>query len=446
MAEKVKKRKESTIAHSRYGCAIGAAYTVAAINGAVPISHASPGCVDKQYALIGSGYQGCGNGAGGDTPSVNFGENEVVFGGVKKLDAEIQSALKIVKGDLFVVLSGCSAGLIGDDVPSVVKKYQNQGYNIVHADVPGFKGNNLYGHEVVVKAIIDQFVGDYRGKKRKKLINVWTEVPYYNSNWRGDYIELKRILEGAGFDVNILFGPQSGGIEEWKTIPKAAFNLLVSPWVGLDIVKHLEEKYNQPYLHIPVLPVGEEATTEFLRKVVDFAGIDNTKAEKFIAKETKEYYSFIEHFAKFFSEYWFGIPSRFATVADTTYGIAYTKFLADQIGFIPIKVIITDNPPEKYRESINDLFHHLSEGVSVDVEYIEDGYNIEQSLVNTDFGSSIPLILGTAWEGDAARAKKALLIQVSTPIENEVILNRSFIGYKGALTLIERVFTKAVGG
>ena len=450
MAEqtKTKKKRSSTIVHSRYGCAVGASYTVAAIKGGVPIAHCSPGCVEKQYHLLtfNNGFQGSGIAAGGDMPSVNFGENEVVFGGVKKLDAEIQSALKIVKGDLFVVLSGCSAGLIGDDVSSVVKKYKELGYNIVYAEVPGFKGNNLYGHEVVVKAIIDQFVGDYKGKKRKRLINLWSEVPYFNTNWRGDLTELKRILEGAGFEVNVFFGPHSRGVEEWKSIPKASFNLLVSPWVGLDTVKHLEKKYNQPYLHIPVLPVGEEATSEFLRKVVAFSGLDSSKAEAFIEKEAKEYYYYLEHFADFFSEYWFGLPSRFATIGDSAYNIAFTKFLADQIGLIPVRQIISDNPPAKYRKELSELYHNLSEGVSTEVEYIEDGYIIEQELEKVDFGNSKPLILGSSWELDVAKKRKALLVEIGAPIGDEVVINRSYIGYRGALTLLEKIYTKTVGG
>ena len=343
-------KQTNTIVHPRYGCAIGAAYTVAAIPGGVPIANCGPGCVDKQYfALSGSnGFQGSGE-------------------------------------------------LIGDNVESVVKEYRKQGYNIVFADTAGFKGNNLRGHEIVVKSIIDQFVGDFKGRRRKTLINLWAEVPYFNTFWRGDTAELKRVLEGAGFEVNVLFGPQSGGIDEWKRIPRASFNLVVSPWVGVGIAKHLEQKYGQPYLHIPVLPIGEEATSAFLRQVVEFAGIDPQKSERFIAREAHEYYYYLEHFADFFAEYWFGLPSKFATVGDSAYNIALTKFLADQVGLVPVKQIITDNPPEKQRSRIAELYHSLTEGVDAEAIFLEDGYLIEQALRETDFGSGVPLILGSSW-------------------------------------------------
>jgi nitrogenase molybdenum-iron protein beta chain len=333
---------------------------------------------------------------------------------------------------------------VGDDVEAVTRPYREAGLPIVYVDAPGFKGTNLTGHELIVNAIIDQFVGSYRGRKQKNLVNLWTEVPYFNTNWRGDLIELKRILEGAGFSVNVLFGVESGGVDEWKSIPKATFNILLSPWVGTDIVKHLEAKYKQPWIHFPTIPIGEEATSAFLREVVSFAGADKEKAEVFIAKEAKQYYYFLEHFADFFSEYWFGLPSRFAVVSDSAYNIALSVFLADQLGLIPVKHIITDNPPKAFRSDIQKLYKNLSEGISSEAEFIEDGYLVEQSLKNADFAGGAPLILGTSWERNIARDLGAIFLEVSTPAMEEIIINRSYIGYRGALSLIERIYTPTV--
>jgi nitrogenase molybdenum-iron protein beta chain len=447
-SKSAKSTKSGTISHPHYGCAIGAGYTVAAIKGAVPICNCGPGCMYKQYFFMSflNGFQGSTGAGGGNTPSANVGENDVVFGGAKKLDALIKSSLAVYDGDLFVVLTGCSGELVGDDVDSVVRKYRESGYPVVHAPVGGFKGTNLTGHEIVVKSIIDQYVGDYNGEKKQGLINLWFEAPYFNTNWRGDYLELVRILRAAGLKVNVLFGPQSGGAKEWKNIPKAQFNLVVSPWLGLDIAKHLEQKYNQPYLHIPTIPIGEEATTEFIRKVVEFAGITPTKSEKFIKEESELYYYFIDSFSDFFSEYWFGLPSRFAVVGDSAYTTAYTKFLADQIGLVPVKQIITDNPPEKYRTALTEHFKNISEGVSTGVEFIEDGYLVEKSLDSADFGSSVPLILGSTWESDVAKKKKALLIEIAPPASERVVVNGSYIGYRGALNLVQDIYTATVSG
>lgn len=440
------KKKNTSITHARYGCAIGAVNTVSAIKRAIPIANCGPGCTDKQFITMSfsNGFQGSDYSGGGATPSVNVGENEIVFGGQKKLNEVLKSSFKIMDGDLYVVLTGCVGELVGDDVGATVRAYQKQGYPVVYVDAAGFKGNNLIGHESVVKAIIDQYVGNYDGQKKQGLINLWSEVPYFDTNWKGDYIELKRILEGAGFKVNVLFGIESQGVKSWRDIPKAQFNLVVSPWVGVSTAEHLQKKYNQPFLHIPVIPVGEKETTSFIHKVVEFAGIDGKKAERFIKKESASYYYFLEHFSEFISEYWFGLPARYSIVADAANNLAIAKFLTDQIGLIPVKAIISDHTPEKYRELIKKEYETISDDVSIDVEFIEDGYTIEEELEKADYGFGKPIILGSSWDIDVARKKKALFVEVSTPNNSEVVLNRSYIGYHGALTLLEKIYSEVV--
>lgn len=164
------------------------------------------------------------------------------------------------------------------------------------------------------------------------------------------------------------------------------------------------------------------------------------------AKEAKRYYYFLDHFADFFAEYWFGFPSKIAIVGDAAYNIALSKFLADQLGLIPVGQIISDNTPVKYREDVAALYNELSEGVYGNVEFIEDGYLIEKKLSEFDFGNSTPLILGSSWEQDVAKEKNAVLVEVGTIATEEVVLNRTYIGYTGALQFIEKVYSAAVSG
>ena len=92
-----------------------------------------------------------------------------------------------------------------------------------------------------------------------------------------DLTEIKRLLEGIGLEVNILFGPESAGVAEWKRIPEAQFNLLLSPWLGLATVQHLEKKYGQPFLHLPAIPIGAKESRRFLERVSEFAGLDGAR-------------------------------------------------------------------------------------------------------------------------------------------------------------------------
>jgi nitrogenase molybdenum-iron protein beta chain len=262
--------------------------------------------------------------------------------------------------------------------------------------------------------------------------------------WRGDLSEIKRILEGAGFKVNILFGNGSKGVEEWKTIPNAQFNLVLSPWLGLKTAKYLEKKYDQPYLHVPVLPIGAKETARFIREVVEYAAIDNSKAEEFIKGEEKEYYYYLEHFTDFYSEYWWGLPATYAVVGDSTYNLALNKFLVNQLGLIPAKQIITDDTPPKYREAISKEYANLAEDVATTVEFVEDGFIVGKLLKNVDYGHKPPIIFGSTWERDTAKDLNGHIVEIAFPSSYEVVINKSYIGYRGALTLLEKIFTTAI--
>ncbi|MBP2651980.1 MAG: oxidoreductase/nitrogenase component 1 [Firmicutes bacterium] len=440
-------QKTNSIQQIRYSCSISALHSAAAIPGVIPITHCGPGCADKQFMNVSfyNGFQGGGYGGGAVVPSTNATEKEVVFGGAERLRELIAASLKVLDADLFVVLTGCISDLVGDDVGSVVSEFQQQGVPIVFAETGGFKGNNFIGHELVTQAIIDQYVGEYTGPKEKGTVNVWSLLPFHNTFWRGDLTEIKRILEGVGLKVNILFGYESEGVSEWKNIPKAQFNLVLSPWLGLQTAHHLAEKYDQPYLHIPVIPIGAQETSAFLRKVVEFSGLDTAQAERFITQEETSYYHYLESFSDFYAEYWWGLPAKFAVVGDSAYNLALTKFLVNQLGIIPGKQIITENPPEEYRAAIHQQYQTIAKDVSTDVEFEDDSYLIHQSIRQTKFGNKAPIIFGTTWERDLAKELKGAIVEVGFPASYEVVISRSYIGYRGALTLLEKIYTTTVG-
>ncbi|WP_024834616.1 nitrogenase component 1 [Ruminiclostridium josui] len=430
------------IEQPRYSCAIGAQQTIVAIKRGVPILHAGPGCSAKVSDIIG---QGEGYAGGNNIPCTNTGEADVVYGGEERLRNVIDGALKVIDGDLYVVLTGCTSDIVGDDVGRVTAEYQQQGVPIVFAETGGFKSNNYVSHEVVVNAIIDQYVDiNYKGEKvQKNLVNVFTTVPYQDPYWNGNLEELKRVLEGIGLKVNILFGNESNGVSEWKTIPQAEFNILAGAWSGLEIVKHLEEKYGTPYLHFPYLPIGGIETTKFLREVVEFGNLDKTKAENFIKSEEEKYYSFIERTADFMLEFRYGLPRRFYTILDATYSLGFSKFLLNELGIIPAKQFIVDDTPEIYRKQIEEKFLKISDFRTSTVSFSIDGGEIQKEI-RQDQQKNRALILGSGWDRDLANDIKADLLIVSAPVTYRLILNCGYAGYRGGLRAIEDIYDRVL--
>ncbi|CAH2598782.1 Hydrogenase [Rhodovastum atsumiense] len=433
-----------TIEQVRYACSLGALASVIAIPGAIPITHCGPGCATKQFhALSGlHAYQG------GEfhVPSTNMGNQEVIFGGTDRLDELIAATLRVMEADLFVVQTGCIPGLIGDDVGNVVGKYQRRGVPIVFAETSGYRGNNFTGHEIVLRAIIDQFLGADDGPREAGLVNVWSLLPYQNPFWRGDLTEIRRILEGIGLRVNILFGPASEGIAEWRAIPRAQFNLVLSPWLGLETARHLENKYGQPFLHVPAIPIGAKLTGAFLRRVATFAGLPPEPVEAFIAREEKEYYHYLRDFSAFYagctSQY--QLPSQLVVISESAYNLAVTKFMVDQLGLQPGCQIITENPPEPVRDLIRAEFRAIAEDEQAEIAFIEDGCLAHRLVHGTDFTGQYPIVFGSTWEAELAQRLHAPLVEIGYPTTDEVVLSRSYVGYRGALALIERTYTTVV--
>lgn len=260
----------------RYKCAMGAMQTVQAIERAIPVLHSGPGCAQKLANNSGnSGYF-----SPNIYPCTSLNEKDVVFGGVKKLHSTIENSLKVIDADLYVVLTGCIPEIVGDNTTEMVEEFQDAEKPVIYAETAGFKGNNYKGHEQVVDAIIEGLL-EPTDEKEPGLVNIWADVPYQDEFWLGNLRELESLISQLGLTPNTIFGYQRG-LANIQKIPKAEFNLLVSPWVGLGNMKKMERKLGILYLHYPTLPIGAFETSRFLRTVGEFAGVAKEKVEALV--------------------------------------------------------------------------------------------------------------------------------------------------------------------
>jgi nitrogenase molybdenum-iron protein beta chain len=412
---------------------MSAMQTVHAITRVIPILHSGPGCAEKLESAAGSsGYF-----SPHIFPCTNISEKEVIFGGDERLRETIENALKVVDADLYIVLTGCTSEIVGDDVEEVVGSFRDAERPVIFASTPGFKGNNYAGHEWVLDAIINQYLKP-TGKKTKGLVNIWSGVPMHDPFWLGNLRELEALVSELGLIPNTIFG-HGRGIENIDRIPDAEFNLLVSPWVGLGNVKLLKEKFGTPYLHYPTLPVGAFETSRFLRAVGEFAGVDRKKTEEIVNRHEAEYYYYIERYADIFLETRV-MAKRFVTVSDAQYSLAFTKFLVNDLGLFPSKQYITDDTPEQYREAVSGYFKELNYGITAEVEFSSDGRKIHDEIEHTDF-YGYPLILGSSWEKKVARKTAAHYLTISYPMIERLVINSSYTGYRGGLKLLEDMYS-----
>ncbi|MDP4145066.1 MAG: nitrogenase component 1 [Bacillota bacterium] len=421
------------IENSRNGCALqGALQAVQEIEGFVPILHSTAGCGIQQH-LGGnavSGYQSAGDLGGFSVPSTNVIEKQVVFGGTSRLREQIKNTVKVINGDLYIVLSGCTTELVGDDIPAMTKEAQEQGTPIISVSTPGFKGKAHFGYEALVKTIIQYFAGDSKGadEKIKGLVNIFGIIPKQDVFWKGNLAELKRILEAVGLKVNTLFGLDQG-IEQWKDVTKAELNLVFSNW-GLGPAKYLEENYKTPYIDFYTIPVGSEDTAALINKVAGRLDIDKTVIDSFIKAEEKQ----VNHYVKNILDTYFenDFQKEFTLVGDLSTVLGIGRFLVRYFGLIATTVIITDSHDAVSENVIGEIGDIISYD-NIEVFFTEDGTEINDIIRN----SGSELIIGSSLERDIARELGIPLLAVAFPLIDKVILNKTYAGFRGAVSLIE---------
>jgi len=420
------------IENPRSSCALGGALAlISSINRTIPVLHAGPGCGLQVTAgqLGQSGGKSYGYVGGQGTPSTNMFEREVVFGGVERLRETIDGTLEIMDGDLFFVLTGCTADIIGDDVKSVIDEFKAKGVSIAHAETAGFKGDSYYGYNTAFQAIVSQLVEVT--PRDAKMVNLFGIVPAQDIFWEGNFEEIIRILNKLGLKVNS-FCKEQQGLQEIKKSSGAALNIMLSPWLGQEFLAEYKEKYGVGTFRYPGLPVGPTATSDFIRKLAEYMDLDKALVEKVIAEEENYVYSYLEKIIGSFTRY------RFVIVGDANTVLGLTRFLVNDFGRIPLAAVITEDVPPEYRDGIVDELTHLEYARPPKVVFESDKWKISEWI--RTYKDDAALILGSDYEKEIGNELDIVTVVVSFPTTEKLIINRGYAGYRGCLTFIEDLY------
>lgn len=422
----------------RHTCALGGAFAAAsAIAGVVPILHSGGGCGWANFfGFIGaSGGGQIGDGGAMMTPCTTLLEKHVVFGGEERLRDQIKSTFELMNGDLFVTVSGCIPALIGDDVEGVVSEFKTEEYPaIINVKSSGFNGTSYDGYELLLDAIVDQYLEEK--PLQKGLVNILGIQPCQHIYWKGDLELIKKNLDALGLETNQIFGGRYG-VEGVKNIPAAELNIVLNSWQGVETAKKLKEKFGTPYIVYPGLPIGPIETTRFLRTVAGHLDVNQELLDRWIATQTQIAY---DDFNMIATSLYMGFCNvYYAVVAESNMAIGLVRYLTNECGLLPATVIITDNPPAEVRELITDRLTKELEGMIVpDVHFENDTYLIHKKLEKYTF----MLLFASSMEKYAARKYMAGHHTVSFPAFDRVILKRTYAGFGGGNVLLEDLFSK----
>ncbi|MGO8945538.1 MAG: nitrogenase molybdenum-iron protein alpha chain [Syntrophobacteraceae bacterium] len=218
--------------------------------------------------------------------STDLQDENIVFGGEKKLRAAIQEAYDIFKPKAISVFSTCPVGLIGDDVHTVAKEMKEKlGINIFAFSCEGYKGvSQSAGHHIANNGIFKHVVGldDTAPREGKFRVNMLGEY-----NIGGDAFEIDRVLEKCGITPVATFSGNST-YDQFARAHTADLNAIMCHRSINYVAEMMEKKFGIPWIKINF--IGAKSAAKSLRKIANYFDDQELTArvEEVIAEEMVE--------------------------------------------------------------------------------------------------------------------------------------------------------------
>ncbi|MCA1944304.1 MAG: nitrogenase molybdenum-iron protein alpha chain [Desulfovibrio sp.] len=219
--------------------------------------------------------------------STDMNENDIVFGGEKKLKQAIREAYALFKPKAMAVFATCPVGLIGDDVNAVARdmkqEFNDQGIdiNIFAFSCEGYKGvSQSAGHHIANNQIFTHVVGTSdtvtEGKYRINMLGEY--------NIGGDAFVIEDLLHRCGITINATFSGNST-YDDFARAHTADLNCIMCHRSINYVAEMMEIKYGIPWIKVNY--IGVESTVKSMRKIAEYFGDQELKdkVEQVIAEE-----------------------------------------------------------------------------------------------------------------------------------------------------------------
>ena len=205
--------------------------------------------------------------------STDLQENEVIFGGEKKLEIVLNELITLYNPKAAFIYSTCIIGIIGDDVEAICKKVaEKQGIPVIPVHSEGFRGTKKDGYRAACEAIF-QIIGTRPTENiPTHSINILGEF-----NIAGEAWIIKDYYQKIGVNV-IATMTGDGRIDEIRHAHGAALNVVQCSGSMTTLAQMMKEKYGIPFIRVSYF--GIEDMSDALYDVAKYFSDDPTLLEK----------------------------------------------------------------------------------------------------------------------------------------------------------------------
>lgn len=411
---------------------LGAMYAALGIHGCMPHSHGSQGCCSYHRSHLTRHYK---------DPVIattsSFTEGSSVFGGMANLNQALENISTIYKPEVIAVHTTCLSEVIGDDIPTIVKKAIEEGkvppnIRVIHANTPSFVGSHITGFSNMVSAMIR-----YLSEKKGETLNQINLIPGFVDP--SDMREVKRLAKELGVNLlmfpdtsDVLDSPQTGiyemypkggaTVEQITSAGDSIATVALGHFASHPSAIALEEKCGTPNALLE-LPIGITATDQLIDALRSLADVEVPAS---IVQERGRLLDVISDIG----QYLFG--KRVAVFGDPDQVIAMTQFLVE-LDMKPVYVI-TGSQGNHFENRVREILKDQVPDAKVKQD--TDLFELHQWIKQ----EGVDLLMGNTYGKYIARAENIPFVRFGFPILDR-ISHRTFpiVGYQGAHHLLGKM-------
>ena len=304
-----------------------------------------------------------------------------------------RQAMARFKPAAMLVGSSCTAELIQDD-PGGLAQALKLDIPVIPLELPSYQRKENWGASETFYQLCRHLVLKPEEKiaKTRPSCNILGPTAL-GFRHRDDVKEITQLLNKLGVDVNVV-APLEATVADIRKLANADFNVVLYPEIGMSTAQWLLRQFDQP--HTKTVPLGSNATQDFIREVCALAGLEIPAIEEMTAR-ARWYAQSVD------STYLTG--KRVYLFGDATHVVSAARIASEEMGF---EVVGLGTYSREFAREVRECAKKYGVEALITDDYLE----VEAQITELH----PELILGTQMERHIAKRHGIPCAVISAPV------------------------------